>query len=88
MTVEGIDYQYVRSDDVTVSATSCDLVEVTIALACAVGDSTLAVQVKTGIGRFFADLNKAPYKTIFNPSTSGAVAFNATITLREIEKFR
>jgi hypothetical protein len=58
---------------------------VTTALACASGDSSLAVQIKTGIGRFFADLKKAPYKTLFNPTVSGARAFNATATLRAIE---
>jgi len=85
MAIEGIDYQIVRSEDVMASPTACELVEVTTALACASGDSYLAVQIKTGIGRFFADLKKAPYKTLFNPTTSGAKAFNATRVLRVIE---
>jgi hypothetical protein len=87
MAVEGIDYQFVRSDELTSTATTCELGEVLIALACCNGDPNLAVQVKTGAGRFFGDLTKAPYKTLFNPSTSGAVAFNATITLRKIEEW-
>jgi hypothetical protein len=85
MAIEGIDYQFVRSDDATPSSTSCELLEVTTALACATGDSSLAVQVKTGIGRFFADLSKAPYKLVFNPSISGARAFNATTLQRHID---
>ncbi len=85
MSIEGIDYQFVRSEDTAPTATSCELIEVTTALACASGDSALPVQVKTGIGRFFADLSKAPYKAIYNPSVSGAFAFNATSTLRVIE---
>jgi AIPR protein len=85
MAVEGIDYQFVRSEDVNPTATSCELIEVTTALACASGDPTLAVQVKTGIGRFFNDLTKPPYKSIFNPSISGAHAFNATVVNRQIE---
>jgi hypothetical protein len=87
MAIEGVDYQFVRSDDVTPSPTACELVEVTTALACATGDPSLAVQVKTGISRFYADLRKAPYKTIFNPQTSGARAFNATLFLREVERW-
>lgn len=87
MAIEGIDYQFVRSDDVVATATSCELVEVTTALACATGESGYAVQIKTGIGRFFADLKKPPYKTIFNPSVSGAKAFNATVLLREIDRW-
>lgn len=87
MAIEGVDYQFVRSDDSIATATSCELVEVTTALACASGDSILAVQIKTGIGRFFGDLKKAPYRTLFNPSTSGAKAFNATLMLRKIEEW-
>jgi hypothetical protein len=87
MAIEGIDYQYVRSDESVSSPTACELLEVTTALACAAGDSNLAVQVKTGIGRFFADLKKAPYKSLFNPLLSGAKAFNATVAHRSIEKW-
>jgi hypothetical protein len=85
MAIEGIDYQFVRSEDANPSPKSCELIEVTTALACASGDPNLAVQVKTGIGRFFADLAKPPYKTIFNPATSGARAFNATTIQRRID---
>lgn len=85
MAIENIDYQFVRSDETSSTSTSCELVEVTTALACASGDANLAVQVKTGIGRIFADLKKAPYKTLFNPTMSGAKAFNTTIVHREIE---
>jgi len=45
------------------------------------------VQVKTGISRFFADLQKAPYKAIFNPSLSGAKAFNAVLVQRQIDRW-
>lgn len=85
MAIEGIDYQFVRSEELTPTPTSCELTEVTTALACAYGDSGLAVQIKTGIGRFYADLNRPPYRAIFNPSVSGAKAFNATLVLRAIE---
>ena len=85
MAIENIDYQFVRSDETSSTPTSCELIEVTTALACASGDSNLAVQVKTGIGRIFADLKKTPYKTLFNPSISGAKAFNTTTVHREIE---
>jgi hypothetical protein len=67
------------------SSTSCELVEVTTALACASGDPGLVVQLKTGISRFFADLSKPPYKAIFNQSLSGAKAFNAVVLQREID---
>jgi len=87
MTIENVDYQFVRSDEANLSPASCELIEVTTALACASGDPNLAVQVKTGVGRIFADLKKPPYKTLFNPSTSGARAFNATVVQRAIDKW-
>ena len=87
MSIEGIDYQFVRSEETSSTPTACDLIEVTTALACASGDPKLAVQVKTGIGRIFADLKKAPYKALFNPSVSGARAFNVTLLQREIDKW-
>lgn len=87
MAIEDIDYQFVRSDEVSSGPSSCELIEVTNALACASGDPHLAVQVKTGVSRIFADLKKAPYKTLFNPSVSGARAFNATVVLRDIDRW-
>jgi hypothetical protein len=85
--IEGVEYQFVRSDETSITPSSCELVEVTTALACASGDASLAVQVKTGISRFFADLQKAPYKAIFNPSLSGAKAFNAVLVQRQIDRW-
>jgi len=85
MSMEGVEYQFLRSEDFTSSPHACELLEVTTALACASADPTLAVQVKTGIGRFFIDLKKAPYKSVFNPQTSGARAFNSTLIHRTID---
>ena len=87
MIIEGVDYQFVRGDDHSSSDTSCDLIEVTTALAVASGDSALAVQIKTGVGRFFSDLGRPPYRALFNPSVSGAKAFNAVRVHRHIESW-
>ncbi|WP_223619435.1 AIPR family protein [Lysobacter sp. ESA13C] len=85
LAMEDIEYQYVRSGDFVSSPNSCDLIEVTTALACATGAPNMAVQVKTGLGRFFNDLSRPPYLAIFNPATTGSRAFNATLALRAIE---
>lgn len=87
MAIENVDYQFVRSDDQAPTPTTCELIEVTTALACASGDPALAVQVKTGVSRMFADLKKAPYRTLFNPSVSGARAFNSTIVQRNVDSW-
>lgn len=85
MAMEGVDYQFVRSDDYVPAAKTCELIEVTTALACASGDPNHATIVKTGIGRIFIDLNRPPYRTLFNPSLSGVRAYNATVLLRRID---
>jgi hypothetical protein len=87
MGIEDVEYQFLRSDTFFSSDRSCDLVEVTTALACASADPGLAVQLKTGIGRFFADINRAPYKTLFNPNLNGARAFNAVVVQRIIDSW-
>lgn len=87
MAMEGIDYQFLRSDEANSTVASCELIEVATALACASGDPNLAVQIKTGVGRLFMDLTKSPYKAIFNPVTSGALAFNSVRVQREIDKW-
>lgn len=87
MGIEDVDYQFVRSEDAVApnAPTSCELIEVTTALACASGDANLAVQVKTGFSRIFADLSKPPYKALFNASVSGARAFNSCVVQRSID---
>jgi len=85
MSLSGVEYQVHRTDDFVPTPTSCDLIEVTTALACASVDPPHSVAAKTGIGRFFNDLSKAPYKAIFNPQTSGSQSFNAVRILRAID---
>lgn len=86
MYMEGIEYKFIRDyEESNTTETSCSLIEATIALACASGDSNLAVAAKTGTGRFFMDLTKAPYKAIFNAQTNGSYTFNTIFTLREID---
>ena len=87
MSLEQVDYQIHRSEDFVPTAFSCELIEVTTALACASSDPSHAVAAKTGIGRFYNDLSRAPYKAIFNPTTTGARAFNAVRILRAVDKW-
>jgi len=85
LSIEDVDYNIVRSDSFKPSENSFDLSEATIALACASGEVSLAVQAKREIGKFYDNLLKAPYKTVFNPGVSGVYVLNSVRTLREIE---
>ncbi len=86
LSIEDVDYNIVRSDSFKPSDKSFDLSEATIALACASGETSLAVQAKREIGKFYESLSKAPYRTIFNPQSSGVYVLNSVKTLREIER--
>lgn len=85
LALENINYNLTRSESFTSSDKAFDLAEATAALACLNDDSGLAVQAKREIGRFWADLSKAPYKTIFNPAVNGITVYRAVAILREIE---
>ncbi|HCT7998866.1 AIPR family protein [Morganella morganii] len=86
LSLEGIEYNIVRSENVKTSASIIDLSEATIALACASTQVGLAVQAKREIGRFYDNLKKAPYKTIFNPQTNGIYLRNTVFALRKIDE--
>jgi len=64
----------------------CTLVEATVALACRNRDLSLAVQAKREIGRLWDDINKAPYKKIFNGSVTGVVVWRSVLVLRLVDE--
>jgi hypothetical protein len=85
LALENINYNLSRSESFVPSEKAFDLAEATAALACLSADSGLAVQAKREIGRFWTDLSKSPYKTIFNPTVNGITVYRAVAVLREIE---
>lgn len=83
--IDDIIYNIMRSETFQPSDTSFDLVEATVALACASGRTALAVQAKGGIGKFFETLDKGIYKEIFNPSVNGYYVYNSVKAVRKID---
>jgi hypothetical protein len=71
LAIDGIQYHLLRSEGATRSETATDLTESTIALACAASDSGMAVQLKREIGKLWENLEKPPYRALFNPSVTG-----------------
>lgn len=86
LAIDGIEYSIVRSELFKPTDSSFDLNEATTALACVSKQSSLAVQAKREIGKFYENLNKSPYKTIFNQDTTGKFIFNSVRCLRAVEK--
>jgi hypothetical protein len=83
--LDGIDYQVLRSDGFKSSATSFDLVESTTALACATGDSELAVHLKREISKLWDDIRKPPYTRLFNAKVSGPYLWQCVQTQRKVD---
>ncbi|NPD44255.1 AIPR family protein [Lentimicrobium sp. S6] len=85
LTIEGIDYSIMRSESFRTSDNSFDLNEATVSLACAKNKTSLVVQVKRGIGKYYENLEKGIYKEIFNGAIQGIYVFNCVKVNRIIE---
>jgi len=83
---EGVTYAVVRSAEGKAGDAFVDLQEATVSLACARAEPGLAVLAKRNIGQFWADLTRAPYKTIFNPSTSASRLHRSVLVVRTVEQ--
>ena len=83
--IDGIHYQIMRSDDLPRGGNVFDLQDSTAAIACASGDISLVVTLKSQIGRLWEDITKRPYKAIFNPSVSGLYVWRCIQTQRLID---
>lgn len=86
LAIDRIQYILMRSDSLSVGPTSFDLIESTTALACATADIKMAVQLKREIGKLWEDITKAPYKELFNGSTSGLYVWRCVQVQRQIDQ--
>ena len=86
LAIEGINYQISRSNSNVRNQSSFDLIEAFTSLACASDDVGVVVQLKREIGKLWEDLNKAPYKQLFNRNTSGQFLYNSVRVQRLIDK--
>ncbi|MGR9117319.1 MAG: AIPR family protein [Gammaproteobacteria bacterium] len=84
--VDGISYNVIRSESVSRSDKSFDLVEATTSLACVSGKPSLFVQLKREIGKLWEDINRAPYKELFNPAVSSLFLWRSVQVQRLIDR--
>jgi hypothetical protein len=85
LAISGIQYQIMRSDDLPRGKTVFDLQDSTAALACASGNVTLVVLLKAQIGKLWEDIQKPPYRNLFNESITGLYVWNCIQTQRMID---
>ena len=83
--LKGVIYTYKSGEVLTPSDKGFTLDEATVARACSQVDVSLSVQAKREIGKLWDDIQKAPYKILFNPSVSGPVIWRSVQVVREVE---
>ena len=83
---DGIDYAYKSGAAKGDPEKHFDLTEATIALACNNTDVGLAVQAKREISRLWDDIQKAPYRTLYNNAISGPQIWHLVQILRDAER--
>jgi len=68
--LDGIEYNYKAGNTISNLNSGFEVVEAVVSLACFHSDLSYAVLAKDKISRLWEDVNKPPYKAIFNPSLS------------------
>ena len=76
-----------RSEIYVPSEKSFDITEATVALSCASGKTSLVVNAKSNIGKFYENLQRGIYKEIFNPSITGCFVRNCIELNRHVENY-
>ncbi len=84
--MDGIDYIYKTGETSSSYIKSCNLDEATVSLACFGDDLSVVTNVKRAYGSIFDNIEKSPYKKIFNPLTSSYSLWNSVMLHKEIEK--
>lgn len=84
--LEDINYVYKSGEVVPDPNKGFDLVEATISLACKDTDVTTTVRAKDKIGTLWEDIEKPPYKNLFNSSISGLNIWRLVRIMRIVEQ--
>lgn len=84
--IDGRQYVFRSGEADPVPNAGCGVQEATVALACVRGDVRLAVQAKREVSRLWADIERAPYKQLFNPSTTSHVIWRSVQVLRCVDE--
>ena len=86
--LQGINYHYKRTDEIIpYDEKNCTLEEATVALACYNDNIDLSVTAKREIGRLWEDIEKAPYKTLFDDTLKIHLLWRTIKVYRIISKY-
>jgi hypothetical protein len=84
--IDDVDYHFSRGQYTNDDKESFGLIQATSALACASNNTSIVVQLKREIGKLWDDLDKPPYKSLFNPSVTGRYIRNCVKTQELIDE--
>ncbi len=83
--IEGISYVYKTGELVRDNTKGFDFLEAIIAVACAHRELNYTVQAKSKVSLLYEDIEKVPYKALFNPSLSSIRLWKLVQIHRTIE---
>jgi hypothetical protein len=86
LAIENVAYHVLREETATRTETAFDLVESTTALSCGSGNVQMVVQLKREIGKLWENIDKAPYKELFNGSVPGMYVWRCVRLQRSIDR--
>ncbi len=84
--LEGIVYAYKSGESIPSGQKGFDLNEATISLACKQNDVAFATRVKDKISSLWENIEKSPYKTLFNTSVNGSDIWKLVQILRVVDE--
>lgn len=85
--LNNIAYTYKSGETSDREIESFDIVDATIARACIQNDVQYAVQAKREISKLWDDIDKPPYRILFNSKVKGPDLYKEVQVLRKVESF-
>lgn len=82
-----VDYLYKSGANIEDPSHQISLDEAIVALACINQDVVLTATAKRNVGALTEDIEKPPYKILFNSSTNAFILKNSIEVLRAVDKF-
>jgi hypothetical protein len=84
--IDKINYEYREGEPLESAVDGFEFIEAVTVLACASDHMPYVALSKGYVGGLYADITAAPYKALFNPSTSSKRLWNLVQLARRIDK--
>lgn len=87
LSLDGIQYLYKSGADISDKSRQISLDEAIISQACLAKDLSIVSLVKRNIGALTENIEKPPYKTLFNSGTNSYALYNGVLIFRIVDSF-